>query len=225
MAAGTHQRLSFVQSVGDLVHDANGSLTQSGTRTFGFNTANQPISLGDGTNSVSYQYGPDRNRLSKLETLSGKTWDTLYVHPGFERTRQTASNGSIVTEDRYALYAGNRLVGTRIKLTTDGVVTRRAEYYHEDALGSVEVITDSIGRILRRYQYDPFGARTDITALSIYEAGLVRIVEDDPNTALNEKDVFNTLMVKGYTGHEHMDGVWPGCGVTLSHSAVSQTRA
>ncbi|MGQ0621708.1 MAG: RHS repeat domain-containing protein, partial [Panacagrimonas sp.] len=54
----------------------------------------------------------------------------------------------------------------------------------------------------------PFGARTDVTALAIFEAGLLRPeTPDDPNLSADDHDPFNTLMVKGFTGHEHMEGL------------------
>ena len=58
----------------------------------------------------------------------------------------------------------------------------------------MEVITDSVGRIMRRFHYDAFGHRHNVTALGFDDGALMR--PDNP---------FNTYMVRRFTGHEHLD--------------------
>ncbi|MGQ0621012.1 MAG: FG-GAP-like repeat-containing protein, partial [Panacagrimonas sp.] len=143
--ATSRKRLSSIASIGSYGYDANGNTLNAGARTLTWSSANLPLTLGDGSDRVSYQYGPDRNRITKTETQNGQTWDTVYVDRGYERTKRTNADGSITTEFRHPLYVGDRLIGTRIRGLINGTGYRRAEYYHEDALHSVEVVTDSVG--------------------------------------------------------------------------------
>ncbi|MGQ0700877.1 MAG: FG-GAP-like repeat-containing protein [Panacagrimonas sp.] len=190
------KRLNAMDGLGNLSYDPNGNVLTSGNRSLTFNPANQPTFLTNGNDSVTYTYGPNRQRLTRYETKGAQTWNTLYL-PGHERTRSTGSGNGNIWEYRHPLYVGDRLIGMRVRTLVAEVSTRRAEYYHHDALNSVDVVTDSNGMILKRYLYDPFGKRTDVTAIAgLIETGLVR-------TGTNYK--FANMLPRGYTGHEHLD--------------------
>ncbi len=185
------KRLNNVSGVGALVHDANGNITSSGARSFSWDSDNRPINLvGNGSN-VSYTYGPDGNRISKSDSAINNNNLTIYVPGGYERTTRQGG-GAVQTEHRYFLMAGDRLVGSRIVVDTGSVSVRRAEYYHQDALGSIDVVTDSLGRIAKRYHYEPFGRQVDITPLGIIDPGLLA------------PGGLQSLLQRGYTGHEHI---------------------
>lgn len=190
----TRKRLTNVSNVGNVVYDANGNVTQSGNRSLTWDAANYPLSISDGSNTALYTYGPSRQRLTRVESKwGGWQFQTVYGAGGYERSHITSA-GTTTVEHRYAIYANGRLVANRIQTELQGASTFRAEYYHEDALNSVEVITDSVGRILRRFYYDAFGYRYNVTAMGFDDGTLMRA--DNP---------FNTYMQRGFTGHEHLD--------------------
>ena len=190
----TAKRLSSVSDVGNVAYDANGNVTNSGSRILTWDAANYPLSVSDGQSTALYTYGPSRQRLTRVENKSGGwQFQTVYGAAGYERSHIGSPSGSTI-EHRYAIHANGRLVANRIATEWGGTNVFRAEYYHEDALNSVEVITDSVGRIMRRFHYDAFGYRHNVTALGFDDGALMR--PDNP---------FNTYMVRGFTGHEHLD--------------------
>ncbi|HKY23310.1 MAG TPA: FG-GAP-like repeat-containing protein [Vicinamibacterales bacterium] len=187
----SRKRLTNVSNVGDLIYDANGNATTIGGRTLVFDMNNMATSLANTTGSVQYVYNANRQRINKIESRGNKLWDTVYVG-SYERTRQTGGGEGTIFEHRYPIMVGDRVVANRLRVVTAGVSARRAEYYHEDALNSVEVVTDSIGRLMKRYSYDAFGTRDDITTVGVVDPSVMRA------------DPFDTLMLRGYTGHEHI---------------------
>jgi len=77
------------------------------------------------------------------------------------------------------------LSGGAIMINLNGVETRY--YGYGDNQGSLIVLTDSIGNVVEKYAYDPWGVRRD------------------PNN-WTQKDAQSSFITnRGYTGHEHLD--------------------
>mgnify|MGYP002876395040 CR=1 FL=1 len=72
---------------------------------------------------------------------------------------------------------------------------KRMTYAHTDALGNVEVVTDQQGQVLKRFRYDPFGQRHDITLIDIDLGRDGTISWSDAKQAL----------ARGFTGHESIE--------------------
>jgi RHS repeat-associated protein len=198
--ATNQKRLTNVSNVGNITYDANGNVLTSGNRSITWDANNYPLTMTNGAASAAYTYGPGRNRLTKVETRGGLDWKGIYAQ-GYERSTITGGWFTKMVENRYPIIVNGRLVATRLLLEwpnsanngTESTWTRRAEYYHEDALNNVELVTDSIGRIMKRFYYDPFGLRYDMTAQGLDNSALVR------------QDPFFTFVQQGFSGHEHLD--------------------
>jgi len=165
-------------------YDNNGNLLTGGSRSYVWNYDNKPSSV-TGVDLVqeTYQYDADTNRVSS--TRNGLT--TFYLG-----SWQENSNG---VKNVYYLF-GNNVVAMRIQ---DGSATG-VTYIHGDQLGSISLVTSSIGTIASLQFFDPWGKvksggigqttlnytgqRLDGTGLlyynaRIYDPGLGRFVSAD----------------------------------------------
>lgn len=161
-----------------LVYDANGNQTQGlGNRTVSYTSWNMPAKITRGTASLTYAYDASHERFRQI----GPEGTTIYLNPRvdlgahFEQT--TFPGGS--KESRHHIYAGAQVIGELV-LTSTGVKTTR--YFHSDQLGSIDVVTNDLGNVVARYEYQPFGSRT--------------VIQGDANSTKH-----------GFTGHEHLTNV------------------
>lgn len=187
------RRLSLVAGHGAILYDAggngNGNITQSGARAFNYDALNRVTRVVGLNASVNYTYAPDNQRVWKQEVKGLNVTSSVYVGKLYERSQATNGN----TEHRHYLFAGGRMIGAKLVSNHGAVPTSRMEYYHEDALGSVEVITDAIGRILSRFMYLPFGERVDVSGLELTQSS-------HPTAQAMDR-----MMLRGFTGHEQLD--------------------
>ena len=185
-----------VESAGshsDFVYDANGSLISSGTgdqqRNVTWTSFNKPSSFSKGDDYITFTYGPERARYKKTKTQSGSLQETtLYMGKAYERVEDAVSGD---VKHKYFIYADDGEL-TAIHVETekaDGTVTDESRYMHRDALGSIDLITDTTGNEVQRMGYTPFGARRSIATSTRY----VELLGFDPYTN------------RGFTGHEHVD--------------------
>lgn len=185
-------RLTNVSGVGTMVYDANGNITTTGNRQLTYDGNNRVTRIQQGSRQVDYAYGAAGQRYRKAEISPDGNELTHIVGSGYEKST-VSGTGSNHTEHRYFIQAGGQTIAARVIKTEGAITTKRAEYYHRDALNSVEVITDALGRIVRRYHYLPFGERTDITAFAHL----------DPSYPTASGVA--ALAKRGYTGHEQLD--------------------
>ena len=123
-------------------YDANGNLTNDGTKTYGWNARNQLTALSGGA-AASFQYdGLGRRRA---RTASGTT--TGFLYDGLNTVQEF--NGGTPS--------ANLVPG----LTVDEWLTRTdaagARHFLPDALGSSIALTDGTGAVQTSYTYEPFG--------------------------------------------------------------------
>lgn len=195
----TGPRLVAVSGQGSIAYDANGAMTTIGDRTLTWSGFGKPTQVASSNGMVSFDYAPDRARYRKVDQpLGGDTSETLYVGGGYERTRATSLLGGARVVHTHSIVAGGRRIAARILSSTDGdeiADQARTSYFHTDALGSVEVVTNHVGEVVKRYKYDPFGKRHDITQIDIDQNrdGTISLV--DAQQAL----------ARGYTGHEEIE--------------------
>jgi RHS repeat-associated protein len=132
-----------------LTYDANGSLTSDGTRTFEWDGANRLTAVNQGTHRSEFTYDGWSHRVRIVE-----------------------KDSSVVTSDRRFLWCGTSICEERD--SSGSTVTRRffdqgmqesgtAYFYTGDHLGSIRELTDTIGTIHARYDYDPYGRATKIS--------------------------------------------------------------
>lgn len=182
-------------------YDANGALmTQSQvdgqghavpgkSRSQFYTSFGMPQSMGQGTTSAAFYYGPEHQRVKQISSVQGTT---VYVNPGnngdlfFEK--DVKPDGSI--QQRAFITAGGQAVAI-VKLTTVGSTTTTSiRYLHRDNLGSVTTITNEAGTVIERLAYEPFGKRRFANGSA-----------DSNNTILPQ----NTD--RGFTGHEMIDKI------------------
>ncbi|MEJ1415508.1 MAG: RHS repeat-associated core domain-containing protein, partial [Candidatus Sedimenticola sp. (ex Thyasira tokunagai)] len=178
--AGPHALLRAGLNHTGYKYDDNGNLVQGGGRSITWSSFNKPTSFTKGDTDVLFKYEPDRKRYLKITDTS----TTHYVGNVYERIE----SGSKV-EHKHFIYADGQLVVINAKTTNNGVAEPdKTRYLHRDALGSIDTITDTLGNIVERMSYEPFGAR---------RGGDWRV-----GTGLSTIPV---LTNRGFTGHEHVD--------------------
>jgi RHS repeat-associated protein len=119
-------------------YDANGNMITRGNQTLLWNIDNRLTSIG--STSMDYDYSGARVRKSTPNV-------TLYPFTGYE----IDPNGTVT---KYINVGGESLASK--KKTNGGVVTQY--FYHNDHLGSVNVVTDIAGNRVQLNEYDPWGA-------------------------------------------------------------------
>ena len=122
--------------------------------------------LNDGYNLYKYDgFG----RLTEITGRGGEVVSTFYYDALGRRVKKTIRKGGSETEKEY-VYSGKEILeeyedghlkasyihemGTPIAaIGRDGEI----RYIHADRLGSVSLITDGAGKIVSRYEYEPYG--------------------------------------------------------------------
>ncbi len=184
-------------------YDANGNMTSGGGRTVTWTSFNKPYQISRGTGASqtrsTFFYGPDRSRYKQVALrdrangAGGKeTETTLYVGGLFEQVDRVPVGGAPApTEFRHYVQAGGEVVAV---LTDRDNGADDIEYLLRDHLGSVVVITDGNGNVRQRMSFDPWGKRRN-------EANLAT---GPPGTFIGLGSL-DTLLTRGFTGHEQMD--------------------
>ncbi|WNO11019.1 RHS repeat-associated core domain-containing protein [Teredinibacter sp. KSP-S5-2] len=183
--------LTFKSSVGNLEYEQiNGAsihaVTKAGNQVFQYDAyGNMTLREGlqleyDVFNKLSkvgsdqFYYGPDHKRFKQVS--AGKT--TYYFGAGsYEEIV-----GESVTEEK--TYIGDFLVYTKKGQQIE------SRYLHRDHLGSVDAITDELGKFVKRMSFDPWGQRRQEN----WEPGVPPIWE-----------LVSLPTTKGFTGHEMLD--------------------
>ncbi|MCM2357750.1 MAG: DUF6531 domain-containing protein [Geobacteraceae bacterium] len=145
-------------------YDKNGSL------------ASQAVTQGKTTAITSYLYDY-LNRLSQVTTPDGKTVTIDNLTDGFSRLAKSTSDGTTkFIHDGMSVLAeydatGNRSARYTLGTGTDEIIARKDStgtyFYHYDGLGSVTTITDSTGKIVAKYDYEPFGRQKETSSSTI----------------------------------------------------------
>lgn len=166
-------------------YDANGNMVSGDGRSIQWSSFNKPTRITKDGRSVNFSYGPGRARYKKVNH-SGDT--TLYVGGLYERMNKT--NGRV--DQKHYIYANGQLVAEHIVSNRDGRLTR---YLHRDALGSVDLVTDSYANVVDRRSFDAWGKMRDLPW--------------KPDASLLDPLYITQLPFtnKGYTGHEHIQEV------------------
>lgn len=139
--------ISNVKAITSLTYeyDANGNLIQGDGKYYEYNDANQLVRVRHGDQNgpviAEYFYDYTGQRIKKIE--NGVT--TYYVGKHYE----TQVAGESQTNTSYYFANGERVA----KKNQSG----NLYYYHSDHLGGTNVITDSIGDLIERIKYYPFG--------------------------------------------------------------------
>ena len=130
-----------------LSYDPNGNLVDDGTYTYEYDSFNQLVKIKESSSGkilTVFSYAADGKRIKKTDYANSIT-TTYYVGDGFVRV----VNSSGVYDTVY-YYQDGALVASK---GPEG-----ARYYLSDHLGSVDVVTDGLGRTIQETDYRPFGS-------------------------------------------------------------------
>jgi RHS repeat-associated protein len=136
-----------------LMFDLNGNetsvATTTGTNTYTWDAANRMVSFTGLTNQSLFTYDGLGRRVQDIELQNGVAVSTnKYVWCGMELCEQRDSTGAIATKRFFG--EGEQISGT-------------SYFFTRDHLGSVREMTDGVGTIQARYDYDPYGRRMKIS--------------------------------------------------------------
>lgn len=136
-------------------YDANGNMTHDGTLSYQYDYRNNIKSV-DGGSTATYLYDALNRRIGK-RTATDTTW---FYYSGYKLLEERDAAGEVK-----ATYIVGRGVDNVVQMRRGG----NDYYYHRNHLGSIVAITDSMGAVVERYEYDPYG-NTVITS----PAGTIR---------------------------------------------------
>lgn len=163
-------------------YDANGNMLTGGGATISWMSFNMVNTMSQGSQSSSFLYGPEHQRVKQTAAYNGQNITTWYID-SFELEKNATSN---TTQAKY--YIAGKII--HIETGTGATPTTvETKYLHKDHLGSVVLITSQTGAVLERYSYDAWGKRRNTNGTDYTANG---------GHLLGATD-------RGYTGHEHLD--------------------
>jgi RHS repeat-associated protein len=176
-------------------NNANRLLNYNGV-TFTYDTNGNMTSRVDSCGTTTYTW----NSEDRLTGISGfkpdcSTLVASYKYDPFGRRIEKNINGVITKylydeEDIIAEYDGNNQLvahyihGPGIDEPLSMEKNSQKYYYHVDALGSVTAITDSVGTVVQRYNYDSFGNITYMQDPNFIQPYTYTSREYDPDSGL-----------------------------------------
>ena len=161
-------------------YDANGNTTADGRRNYSWTSANKLSHIANMQNgdTTDFSFDADNQRIEQVEQGASEMTMTIYGAPNYEKVYH--SNGGMTEQKYYIMTPFGRTAVRTVR--SDNTVEVR--YLHQDALGSVTLVTDEYGRVETRFAYDPWGQR-------------IKVVNARVNT--------NGEITRGFTDHEHLE--------------------
>lgn len=139
-----------------LNYDNNGNLTADSVYTYAYDEENRLIAATRNSDSVvvgQYQYDALSRRVQKIANSAGTPATTRYFYDDARIIEEQDTSGTTQATYVYGNYVDEVLTMDRAGQTY---------YYHENALWSVEAITDSTATVVERDAYDAYGAPTTL---------------------------------------------------------------
>jgi RHS repeat-associated protein len=144
-----------------LTYDADGNLANDGTFSYNYDEENRLLKvtrLSDSALVGQYQYDTLGRRVEKTADPAGTPVTTVYFYDDARIVEEQSTLG--VTQ---ATYVYGNYVDEVLTMDRGG----QAYYYHQNALWSIEAVTDSTGAPVERYSYDAYGAVTVTTGSGV----------------------------------------------------------
>ena len=180
------ERPHAVSQAGDThyQYDANGNMLSANNRTVTWRSDNKPLDITQGTQRVTFSYDGAGSRYKKVNSQGDTTW---YVGSLYERHQRADS-----TRHQHYIFAAGRRIASHSLSETEQSNQVTTYYLHQDALGSIDTLTDPHGAVIERRSYDAWGKQR---RLNWRHVGLpLPLALSDTTT-------------RGYTDHEMLDEV------------------
>jgi RHS repeat-associated protein len=148
-ATTNRYEVSSSGSNASFTYDLNGNMTGDGARTFEWDAEDRLVAVSQGLLRSEFTYDGQDRRVRIVELDSGSvTSQKNFLWMGNTIAEERDASGGTVAK---------RFFG-------QGVQVGAARFYYTwDHLGSIREMTDSLGVVVARYGYDPYGVRTKIS--------------------------------------------------------------
>lgn len=133
--------------------------------------------------SYAITYGPDEQRVKTVYTDVANAVTTKYYAGSYEKEIKGTTTRQI-----HYIIGGTGLVAVFIRSTTGTVVDDKLYYVCKDRQGSITALLNINGTVAEKYSYDAWGRRRNPANWSDYNV------------------TTPSLISRGYTGHEMLDG-------------------
>lgn len=137
-----------------LSYSSNGNLQGDAAYSYAYDEENrltQVTRKSDHTVAGQYQYDALGRRVQKIANTTGSSTTTAYFYDDQRILEEQSAAGATLATYTYGNYIDEVLTMERAGQTYS---------YHQNALWSVESVTDSAGNTVERYAYDAYGAVT-----------------------------------------------------------------
>jgi len=159
-------------------YDAEGRQFSAPGRSLSYNSLGLPSSVSIGAKSTVFRYDAIGKRVVKRQGTN----ETLSLGGLYEKRTPVAGSET----HHFFVRVKGRPVAQVTWTVSGGAIAESVRYLHPDHLGSVDTITDSMGAVVERLKFSPFGARVKPTA--------VNVAAQAP-----------TVVFAGFAGHDHYD--------------------
>ncbi len=180
-------------------YDANGNNISGSGRYLQYTTFDKVKRIKKGDYDTTFTYGPSRSRYKRTDT-DGTDAKTTWYLGNVEIIETTSGENANTIEYRRSL--GSAIESIIYK--NNSINSIKTSYLHFDHLGSVDVITDTIGSLLQELSFDAWGKRRNATNWATYSE---QQQADYFRSTLTSDGRNSEITTRGFTGHEMVDGV------------------
>ncbi|MCH6255907.1 hypothetical protein MLD52_05065, partial [Puniceicoccaceae bacterium K14] len=183
----TRQYVSGSWDYDNYYYNDNGSMTTGRGRTFDWTSSGQVRKITLSSNRhTQFHLGVGRERVMQIDTDGSDVTKTVYAGSNYEKV--TLPNLDV----EHKHYIMTPLGRTAVRIVTEGYNDKvQMRYFHQDNLGSVYAVTTESGQVEYRYQYDPWGKRTETERMQVQSSSWQDALANPPT--------------RGFTDHEHLD--------------------
>lgn len=188
---GTRPHAVTATSTGSITYayDDNGNMTDRGATSIDWNAANLPVEIETGSDTLTFKYGPTRQRYKQVANIGGQGITTHYIGSLME-----AIGGNGVVQYRHRIMAAGEVVAQHSRDSNVSGGNPQTKYFQRDMLGSIGLITDESANVIGEMHFDPWGKRIDAA-------------DWDGDEQATDIAALRNITHRGFTDHEMLDGM------------------
>ena len=148
-----------------ITYDSFGNVLSTNAYQIKWNSFNKAdtLNITASNSTIQFQYGPDRERISKLTSNANSATLIHYISNVYEKWQQTVNGSVIKTTEKYYIKALNKIIATKIvNYQQQQRPASNLFYLNIDAFGNVDTVNDDRGNLLVKYNYSTFGRRQTV---------------------------------------------------------------